>query len=324
MPNLNDIIQSRLKGVKTPNTEQNTDEVDKTTKHMKAIKEVKDVAEEISGAGELRKQAKESEEARQKTERELAGERQNQLQDQIKNLQTEITKLFDQKGPNPEVAKLMQQLDSTKNELIQTRFDYLDKQIKELGTMKTTGASQTALDQQIKQIKAAAQELGLQTPSGTSISPELQVQLKQMDVDLKLRLEQMQDDRDRRDREWDLTLKQWDDNRALKEKEIEGKVAVEREKMGLVGDFVKRMGGSFARGMSDASQQLAAGAGQVASQVIQAGQGDFGEVPCPTPGCGAIIAIARDAVKAICPNCSTVYPIHRIPKESQIESDVES
>lgn len=320
MPNLNDIIQSRLKGVKTPNTQQDKDEVDKTTQHMKAIKEVKDVAEEISGAGELRKQAKESEEARQKTERELAGERQNQLQDQIKNLQTEMTKLFDQKGPNPEVAKLMQQLDSTKNELIQTRFDYLDKQIKELGTMKATGASQTALDQQIKQIKAAAQELGLQTPSGTSMSPELQVQLKQMDVDLKLRLEQMQDDRERRNREWELTLKQWDENRGLKEKEIEGKVAVEREKMGMFGDFIKRMGVSFARGMSEASQQSASG--QVASQVIQAGEGDFGEVPCQTPGCGATIAIARDAIRAICPNCSTVYPIQRIPKESQIESDV--
>lgn len=322
MPTLDEIIQQRLTGVKTRNTQQDTDDVDKTTQHMKAIKEVKDVAEEISGAGQLRKQYEDSEKARQKTEAELANERQNQLQEQIKSLQTEMTKLFDQKGPNPEVAKLMQQLESTKNELIQTRFDYLDKQMKELSQMKASGASQTALDQQIKQIKAAAGELGLQPPTGNTMSPELQVQLKQMDMNLQLQLEQMKDDRDRRDKEWDLKLKQWDQDRDLKEKEIAGKVAVEREKMEFFGDFMKKIGASFAKGTMDAGQQMSGT--RISSPVIQAGEGDFGEIECQTPGCSGTIAIAKDAVKAICPNCSTTYQIQRTPKEPEVESELES
>jgi len=322
MPNLDEIIQQRLKGGKLPNPQTGPDAVAKSTDQMKAIKEVKDVAEEISGAGELRKQVEKSEEARQKSEAELAKERQNQLQDQIKNLQTEMTKLFDQKGPNPEVAKLMQQLENTKNELVQNRFDYLDKQIKELSQMKTSGASQTALDQQIKQIKAAASELGLQTPSGTTMSPELQVQLKQMDINLQLQMEQMKDDRDRRDKEWQLTVKKWDEEKDRKERELGAKVAVEKEKLGLAGDFMKKIGGTFARATIDAGKEMTAG--KVASQVIQAGEGDFGEMPCLTPGCGGTIGIAKDAVKALCPNCSTVYEIQRIAKEPGIGSAIES
>jgi uncharacterized protein (DUF3084 family) len=321
MPNLDEIIQHRLKGGKLGNPQTQVDAVGKATEHMKAIKEVRDVAEEISGAGELRKQVKESEEARKKTEVELAEERQKQLQDQIKNLQTEITKLFDQKGPNPEVARLMQQLENTKTELITTRFDYLDKELKELRTMKATGANGAAIDQQIKQIKTAAKELGLEAPSGTTMSPELQVQLKQMDINLQLQLEQMKDDRERKNHEWELTLKKWEETKDQAERELVAKVAVERDKMEFAGNFVKRLGGAFARGTIDAVQETAAGATKIASQVIEAGEGEFGEVTCPTPGCGKTIPIARDAIKAICPNCSTIYEIQRIAKEPGIESE---
>lgn len=319
MPSLDEIIDQRFKGDKSPSPKSDADAVDKTTQHMKAIKEVKDVAEEISGAGELRKQYEESEKARKKTEAELAEERQKQLQTEIKNLQTEMTKLFDQKGPNPEVAKLMQQLENTKTELIQSRFDYLDKEIKELRTMKASGASQSALDEQIKQIKSAAMELGLQAPSGTTMSPELQVQLKQMDIDMQLHMEQMKDDRDRRDKEWQLTLKKWDEERDQKEREIAARVAVEKDKIALGGDFMKKIGTTFARATMDAGQEMTAG--KVASQVIEAGVGDFGEMPCPTAGCGGTIAIARDALKAVCSNCSTVYDIRRIAKEAEIEPE---
>jgi hypothetical protein len=322
MPTLNDIIHQRLSGDKASSSEQQKDEVDKTTQHMKAIKEVKDVAEEISGAGELRKKYDESEKARQKTEAELAKERQNQLQEKIEHLESNMVKLFDQKGPNPEVAKLMQQLESTKNELIHTRFDYLDKQIKELGQMKDSGASQTALDQQIKQIKAAASELGLQPPSGTTMSPELQVQIKQMDINLQLQMEQMKDERDRRDKEWQLTVRKWDEEKEQRERELTAKVAVEREKMEMVGDFVKKVGATFAQATTAAGQEMAPG--RLASQAIEAGEGDFGEISCPTPGCGSTIAVAKDAIKAVCPSCQTVYPIHRIPKEPEVESEVES
>jgi hypothetical protein len=319
MPNLDEIVQQRLKGGQLPNPQTQPDAVAKTTEHMKAIKEVKDVADEISGAGELRKQVDEAKEAQQKTEHELAEERQNQLKNQITNLQTEMTKLFDQKGPNQEVAKLMQQLEQTKNELIQNRFDYLDKQIKELTQLKVSGANQTAIDQQIKQIKAAASELGLQAPSGNTMSPDLQVQIKKMDIELQLQLEQMKDDRDRRDKEWQLTLRQWDEKKELMQGELAAKVAAEKDKMVLAGDFVKKIGGTFARATIDAGQEMTAG--KVASQVIQANEGDYGEMKCPAPGCGGTIAIARDAVKAICPSCSTVYEIQRIPGGQEIETE---
>jgi DNA repair exonuclease SbcCD ATPase subunit len=301
---------------------EDKDEVNKTTQHMKAIKEVKDVAEELSGAGQLRKQAAESEKARLKSEAELAQERQNQLQEQIRSMQTEITKLFDQKGPNPEVARLMQELENSKNELIQTRFNYLDNQIKELSNMKAAGASQTDLDQQIKQIKAAATELGLQPPSGTTMSPELQVQIKQMDINLQLQMEQMKDERDRRDKEWQLTVRKWDEEKEQRERELASKVAVEREKMEIVGDFVKKIGVTFAQASTAAGQETTAG--KVASQAIEAGEGDFGEINCPTPGCRGTIAVAKDAVKAVCPSCSTVYDIQRIAKEPKVEPEVES
>jgi hypothetical protein len=319
MADLDDIIQGQLKGDKAQSARQDKDEVDKTTQHMKAIKEVKDVADEISGAGDLRKQVEESDKAREKSERELAEERNRQLQDQIKNLQTEMTKQFDQKGPNPEVAKLMQQLENTKTELIQSRFDYLTNEIKELRNMKNSGANQGAIDQQIKAIKAAANELGLQAPSVTTTSPELQIQLKQMDINLQLQMEQMKDDRDRRDKEWELTLKKWDEEKELRQGELAVKVAAEKDKMALASDFMKKIGGTFARATIDAGQEMTAG--KVASQVIQANEGDYGEIACQKPGCDGTIAIARDAVKAICPNCSTVYDIQRIARKPEIEPE---
>jgi hypothetical protein len=282
------------------------------------------VADELAGTNQLRKENKEINDALKKTEAELAQERQNRLEEQIQNLKTDITKALTERGPSPEVARLVQELENLKAQLVQNRFDYLDREIKELRTMKATGANQGAIDEQIRQIKAAAVELGLQPPSGTTMSPELQVQIKQMEINLQLQLEQMKDDRERRNREWELTIKKWDEERELKAREIDGKITVEREKTGLIGDFIKRVGGSFARATTDASQQIAAAGGKISNQVIEAEEGDFGEVPCPTPGCGKTVAIARDAVKAICANCGTIYPIQRIPKGSSVEHKIES
>jgi len=144
------------------------------------------------------------------------------------------------------------------------------------------------------------------------LSPEISLEMKKMDRDLQIRLEEMRDGRADRDRAWQLQIKQWEEERADKNAQIQAEIQTKREANELLSNGIQKLGEviTAAKGAG-----VGAVAGAVASRVIEAGEGESGETECP--GCHGIIPIAEAATSTICPTCGTRYNIERIPKTEE-------
>ena len=150
--------------------------------------------------------------------------------------------------------------------------------------------------------------------ASAQVAPEIAIQLKKVDIELKkmdidhqIRIEQMRDERDRRDKEWALTVKQWEDDKELKRAELTQKAAADAERMqfmkGTVNTFGKVIGQSF---MEDGGVAATA---QQKKFTIFATTGEEADVECP--GCKASIFLPPDANDLICPTCGSIGKVVR-------------
>jgi len=168
------------------------------------------------------------------------------------------------------------------------------------------------LAEQIKEAKELLEPLEGRNTQG-QVAPEIAIQLKKVDIELKkmdidrqIQIEQMRDERDRRDKEWTLTVKKWDDEKHLKEQEIAQKAVADAERTqfmkGTVNTFGKVIGQSF---MEDGGVV----AGQPKQFTIEAGVGEEGDVECP--GCKTSVFLPPDANDLICPSCGSTGKVIR-------------
>lgn len=253
------------------------------------------------GENETAKELKEERGKREETQKQLDEEKRTHEEDK---LGAKISNLEERIKINAGQSSISNQLAEIRNTA------------KELGWVEPEG--KRTLSVQLEEVKNVAKELGLAEPkSDGGVSNEVRLQLKKLDIDHELAIEQMRDDRARRDKEWELTVMRWKEDKELKQEEIQGNLAVKKEQNQLIGGITERLGRVIASatmgGGGGNGDDIAGQAGQVGA-AIEAGEGEFGEVQCSNPNCGSIIPIARDAIKAICPQCQTVYPIKRIAK----------
>jgi ribosomal protein S27E len=189
----------------------------------------------------------------------------------------------------------------------------------ELGWIQSKG--EKSLSEQLEEVKAIAKEFGLVESRGAGgISDTVAIELEKMRINHELELERMKDDRSRKDKEWELTVRRWDDEKELKRQEIQGKLAVEKDRNEFLSSGIEKLGGVIVRATAAGAEAgIGGSANKISSQVIEAGEGEFGETMCPA--CKNTIAIAKDASSAICPGCNTIYPVRRIPKEPEKAPD---
>jgi len=321
MPVIKDAYIPDAKRV-TEVSKQDTDDVRKMTEGIRAVNDVKKVASALSGVESVQEELYRKEQKMERIE-----EERNQAE---------------------------QKLQETKMEVIQKE---LGGKIEQLSQTIKFGASQKSISDQIGEIKAAASELGLGTSKISefkemanliqSLSPqkgglaeqvkeakelldtiqprkeketasigmpaEIALEIKKMDTNLQLTLEEMKDGRQRKDHDFQLTLKKWEEEKELRRQEIEGKLMVERERNELLSGGLERLG----RIINQATSEAEAPPQPQKTPAIQAGEGEFGEVTCINPKCQAIVPIARDAVKAVCPGCGAPYTINRIKAEQR-------
>jgi ribosomal protein S27AE len=146
----------------------------------------------------------------------------------------------------------------------------------------------------------------------SGIPGNIMVEMKKMDHDIQLRIQQMEDDRLQRKQDFDLKVKQWEEMREDRRDELAAKIQVEKERNELIGGGLERLGRVFAQATSEApSEGMGVASGGISSPMIEAGEGDFGEISCPN--CQSSVPIARDAVRAICPGCGQTYTVKRVP-----------
>ncbi len=149
--------------------------------------------------------------------------------------------------------------------------------------------------------------------------PAIAVELKKLDADLKIRLEQMADERQTRDQNFQITLKKWDEERDIRRLEVDGKILVERERNTLISGALKTVGESIGKGLKE-------GAGTSPGGISQGQQGvakrylvdisqdkDVSEFDCP--GCHTKVGIGPTTTSAECVRCNSQFDIVRAPAQ---------
>ena len=181
-------------------------------------------------------------------------------------------------------------------------FEKLTDTAKLLGYTPPSVLEKKTFAEQLKEALDIAQQFGYAKGDGSQVT----LQMKKMDTDVQLQLAKMEDDRLQRKQEWDLRLKQFDEDKQNKKDEIEAKIAVERERNTLLSNLITEL-------KEFGSQVMGKPSGQVAApQVIDAGEGESGDISCPS--CSSVIPIGSTDAKATCPGCGAAYPVRRIPK----------
>jgi len=325
MANLEEIIQQGLTGKKPSSPQDQVDQVQKTAEHIKVIDDTVSTADKLAGGPAYRQQLDKSNEElnslREENKKLLEQLHRADIATIKSELGGKIDQLTDTVNKGASRDKISDQIEDIKKTatalgLGSTKMSELNEMMSFIEKLRPT----KDLADQIKEAKELLKNIEPQKGEGTPELPaSIALQMKKMDHDLQITLEKMADERQERQHKFELTMLEFKDNRDFRKAEIDAKIAVERDRNELLGNLINRFGAAAAKGAVDAGGIGA----KVSNQVIEAGEDEFGEGPCPS--CGSIIAIAKDATQAICPNCKTFYTIHRIPKKPGIaESDVES
>jgi DNA repair exonuclease SbcCD ATPase subunit len=264
---------------------------------IEAVKETKKLADEVSGAEELKKKLEETKEELEKVKMET-------LNKELAEIKASL-KVATENRDIPAIKELEQKLEEAREALYKEQVEALRREIAEL--RKAGGQN---LAEEIKKVKVMAQELGLGSPVAET-PPDILLQLKKMDQEIQLRLEEMRDERDRRDKEWQLTLKKWEEERALREQEIRQKYEVEKERIETLKSTFERGAKIIGRAITESEEGGKTGSIATAYHV-EAAEGEMGEFACPK--CSSPVAVAPDAVKAICANCGFSAQVRRTAK----------
>ena len=282
-------------------------EVEHTTKDIDAIGQTLEKAGKIVGVDEQKQELRDTRDALASKDAELRVEKEETLKDQIKELRGEIAK----RGPQD--TQLQHELRDTQDALQKERLANLEAKLTEVKEALVKGND---ISSQIATIRTTAKSLGMSEGAIGSSSNDIALQLKKMEIESSLQIARMEDDRNRRDKEWELTLKKWEEEKAIRREEIATKANSDKEKVALIRDMGGRFGKAIVEGAMGGSGETETGGG-IASKApesftVDAKMGEEGEIVCPNPKCKTIIEIATDTVTAVCANCGMRVPINRI------------
>jgi len=170
-----------------------------------------------------------------------------------------------------------------------------------------------SVTEKLAEIKSTAGELGWGPKEAGGFSPEIQVQITQMNNDVKIKLAEMDDMRAMRDKEWQLTLRKWDDEREMRQQEINQKVVADQERTGLMRSMQQGLGRIIGKSLTDNGEPGVKGKVQPEQFHVDADVGEEGDIACPS--CSTAIFLPSDAVKIACPSCGAVGVVRRSSKQ---------
>lgn len=232
--------------------------------------------------------------------------------------------------------ELRDKIQEKQNEILKLTFG---AQIDALNAALQAGSEKKGITDQIKEAREVAELLGMQLAGkadGTT-SPELSIKLKEMEFQHLEYMEKLKDDRDERDRNWQIQLRDMDDKR----EQMKADIARQSQRDQFFSQFPQLFGAAVAQGILDRG-----GSGTPGAQGIPATGGvgaqptkqppaakaaakpkqpyhfemlpnESGEFDCPE--CGEPVALGPTARSAVCPGCGTRYPIKRVEQAAQQE-----
>jgi hypothetical protein len=314
--------------------EQSITEVEQETHNMGVVEKTVETAKKLSGAGELVEQLDKKDQKIEALEKERKEQAEARHVAEIQNVRTELGTKMDhleesiKRGASQKsIAEEIVEIKKAANEL-----NLGGSRISELRDMMSLIQSLNPQKNLADQIKDAKDLLStIQPPEKEKtigIPPEIALELKKMDTTLQLELERMKDERQRKDQEFKLTLKKWDEERDMRREEIQGNITVQRERNKMFADGLRILGQAGGRAIADAAREgsgagvsRSAGSGAAGAQGAQApsyhvelGEGEAAKFECPH--CKSPIAVASTSTLARCLGCNSTFPITRVAAPS--------
>jgi hypothetical protein len=323
MTELRKVVVAKAMGAKT-NTGGDISDVEKKTKDMNIIDQAMETARKLAGTDALVEAMKykegkleEEHEERKKVEKALAKKESELVEER---LGSKIDKLAESIGKGASPQSITEQLVDIKKAASElglggskvSEFKEIAELIKNLNPQKN-------LAEQLKEAKelmAAFQPERGKESLVEGMPAAIVLQVKKIDADLQIKLEEMKDDRQRRDREFQITLLKFEEDRDIRRQEVDGKILVERERNDLIANALKTVGGAIGQGLKDgvaASPGSISRGPQTTGKIFQfeMPEGSFGTTECPN--CHAPIEVGPTTTLAECLECKTQYPVIRTP-----------
>jgi hypothetical protein len=322
MGSLRDETIAKLTGDKT-NPEATIDGVKKQTQDMDAIDQAMSSARKLSGANTLQEAIDRQDKKLEKVEQERNKAVEDKHKAEIDIVRTELGSKIDhlqeswqggasKKTVGDEIAdikKAASELGLGGSKVSELR--------ELMGVIQTLNPKRN-LAEEIKEAKELLATL--QPPEKEKqglvggFPPEIALQIKKMDADLQLHLEQMRDDRLRRDQEFKFEIKKWDEERDMRRAEIQGKVQSERERAemfaGALQTIGKAAGEAYAENLTKGGAPL--GSSPRETYGIRLGESEQGTFECPH--CKSPIGVGPTSINARCVTCGGTFPISRTPR----------
>ena len=326
MTELRQVVIAKAMGAKA-NPGGDISDVEKKTKDMNIIDQAMDTARKLAGTdaltGELVRKDKKVEDLQKekdKTDNELQDAKMQIIQ---KELGGKIDQLSDaiKAGASPKsIGDQITEIKKAAGELGLGTSKI--SEFKEIASLIQGFNPQKGLADQIKEAKELISILQ-PAPGKESlvegVPAAVVVELKRLDSDLKIRLEQMADARQERDQNFQITLKKWDEDRDIRRLEVDGKILMERERNTLISGALKTIGESIGKGIKDAATTSPGGVSQATQAVAKhyrvdiSKEKDLSEFQCP--GCQSNVGIGPTTTLAECINCHSQFEIVRAPAQ---------
>jgi hypothetical protein len=339
MGDLKEEVIAKAKGVFNQKPGESISEVKKATEDMNVVEGALHTARKLAGTDGLAEQIKGKDAALAK-----AGEEKDKLKEELHETQIQII----QKELGGKIDKLSESIrggaspKSISDEIIEVKkaAESLGlggskvSEIKEImGLVTSLSPQQKGLAEQVKDARdllATLQPEGKREALVEGVPASVAIQLKEMDTNLKITLEKMADERIERENRFKLTLMEFQEDRDLRRQEVDGKLALERERNQILANAIEI--GGRAAGKAFAETKLGAGApsqegiSQQGQDItprafdLNANEGEAGQFSCPVcekRGTPHQVGIGPKTAKATCVGCGSQFNITRVPVAAQ-------
>ena len=202
-------------------------------------------------------------------------------------------------------------------ERIDTMTAGFTKEMGDLKKMIESGKDNQSISDKVEEIQKTATALGWgpQQPS-TQVPPDIQVKLQQMQIDMQFKLSEMEDERHRRDKEWDVAQQHRNDEKEFRRAELAQKAAADAERTQLMRGGMDGIGKIIGKTLVE---EKGVGSQSPKQFSIEAGAGEEGNVECPA--CATSIFLPPDANKIMCPGCGSTGMVKRIADQKAEETE---
>jgi hypothetical protein len=328
MGSLKEETIAKLAGKKT-NPEETVDGIKKQAEDMTVIDHAMDTARKLSGAGalqeELTHEHKKVAEAEQQRDKAIEDKHKAEIEKVETVLGAKIdglAKSYTAGASKDSIADQIAEIKKAATELNMGGSKV--SELKEMMNLITTLNPQKSMVDQIRDAKELISAIVPQPgkPNEFSIGgmpAAIALELKKMDTNLQVTLETMKDDRQRRDQEFALKIKQFDLDRQDRIAEAQGRIQVEQERNKMISGGLETVGRAIGHGMADGSREVAQAPGSIGatqqqpakSYHIALDENEADEFDCPK--CAARIAVGPTTTEAQCVGCNSKFPVVRKP-----------